>query len=149
MNRLVCAHSRQKHSSEVANATWACLALGIALHSDAVDLIAQCDDPAVALLALHCEHNGLLAKPLNKATWMTHMTQQALYDEHWLLAYEANIKGWLPSASGTDHVMSDPNFSFLKLNGVSFYNPTLAAPPASAPVPLPKLPTVSPFASMY
>jgi hypothetical protein len=39
----------------------------------------------------------------------------ALYDEHWLLAYEANVKGWLPSVSGTDHVAADPNFGFLKI----------------------------------
>ncbi|WP_304511629.1 hypothetical protein [Desulfobacula sp.] len=71
------------------------------------------------------------------------MTSDALYDEHWLLAYEANVKGWLPSSSGVDHVANDPNFSFLKTNGVNFYNTALAAPPASAPVPLPTLPTVS------
>jgi hypothetical protein len=31
------------------------------------------------------------------------MTTDALYDEHWLLAYEANYRGWLPSVCG-DHV---------------------------------------------
>jgi hypothetical protein len=30
------------------------------------------------------------------------MSADALYDEHWLLAYEANVQGWLPSVSGTD-----------------------------------------------
>jgi hypothetical protein len=80
------------------------------------------------------------------------MTQEALYDEYWLLAYEANIKNWLPGVGGIDHVSADINFRFLKTNGVHFYDTTLAAPPAAVPaappaaaaqVPLPTVPTVS------
>ena len=48
------------------------------------------------------------------------MSADALYDEHWLLAYEANVKGWLPSVSETDHVAADPNFGFLKSRKVFF-----------------------------
>ncbi len=73
------------------------------------------------------------------------MTADALYEKHWLLAYEANIKKWLPNKGGTDHVHKDANFGFLKANKVSFYNSRLAAParPKAAKVPLPKLPTVA------
>jgi hypothetical protein len=80
------------------------------------------------------------------------MTPEALYDEYWLLAYEANIKNWLPSVGGVDHVSADVNFGFLKANGVHFYDTNLAAPPIVAPaaapatataVPLPTVPTVS------
>lgn len=80
------------------------------------------------------------------------MTQDSLYDEHWLLAYEANIKGWLPSAGGVDHVAADVNFGFLKANQVYFYDASLAAPPAApaiAQVPLPTVPTVSTQGSVY
>jgi hypothetical protein len=49
------------------------------------------------------------------------MTKDGLYDEQWLLAYEANVKGWLPSVGGGDHVNADPGFSFLKNAGVEFY----------------------------
>jgi hypothetical protein len=54
------------------------------------------------------------------------MSADALYDEHWLLAYEANVKGWLPSVSGTDHVAADPNFGFLKSRKVFFYDQSRA-----------------------
>jgi hypothetical protein len=57
-------------------------------------------DPVVALLALDCERHGLVSKPLDKTLWSLHMTPDALYDEHWLLSYEANIKNWLPSVGG-------------------------------------------------
>ena len=152
-NTLIESHSTLRHSSEVANAAWACLALGLPLHDQAVDAISQCDDPVVALLALDCERHGLVSKPLDKTLWSLHMTPDALYDEHWLLSYEANIKNWLPSVGGGDHVAADVNFGFLK-NGVYFYDANLATPPAAAPaiaapVPLPTVPTPSTLGIMY
>jgi Reverse transcriptase (RNA-dependent DNA polymerase) len=143
VNKLIQEHSGLKHSSEVANAAWACLALGLPLHEKSVDLISRCDDPVVALLALDCEHHGLVSKPLDKTLWSPHMTREGLYDEHWLLAYEASVKGWLPTTGGGDHVVADPNFGFLKANGVSFYDPSQAVPAVAAPVPLPTLPTIT------
>jgi hypothetical protein len=43
-----------------------------------------------------------------------------LYGEEWLLAYEANFKGWLKTS--TDYVKADPNFGYLKNNRVPFYD---------------------------
>ncbi len=149
LNTLIVNHSKLRHSSEVASAAWACLALRIQLHADAVDAISICDDSVVAILALDCDQHGLLAKPLNKTMWASHMTPASLYDEHWLLAYEANVQGWLPSLSGGDYVAADVNFGFLKAHGVHFYDSSLAAPPAPAPVPLPSLPTVATFGSAH
>jgi hypothetical protein len=50
--------------------------------------------------------------------------------EHWLLAYEANIKGWLPSPP----IAVDPHFATIAGAGVTFYDPALAIPmfPAAA-----------------
>jgi hypothetical protein len=143
VNDLIRDHSHLRHSSEVANAAWACLALGLHLGDDAVEAISQCDDPVVALLALHCEQEALVSKPLDKTLWTSHMTAEALYDEFWLLAYEANCKGWLPSAGGADHVAGDPNFGFLKTNNVRFYDTSRAAAVANMPIPLPTLPTIT------
>jgi hypothetical protein len=144
-NELIVKHSPLRHSSEVANAAWACLALRLRLHDKAVDAISRCDDSVVALLALDCERHKLVSKPLEKSIWISHMTQESLYDKHWLLAYEANIKKWLPNTGGVDHVQADVNFRFLKRNKVSFYNSRLGAPRAAARVPLPTLPTPPPI----
>jgi hypothetical protein len=144
-NDLIQSHSSLMHSSEVANAAWACLALGLHLDDKSVDSISQCDDPVVALLALDCERQGLVSKPLDETLWRSHMTADALYDEYWLLAYEANCKGWLPSVGGVDHVAADPNFGFLKSKNVYFYDTSRAAPTGSAPIPMPTLPTVATF----
>jgi hypothetical protein len=50
------------------------------------------------------------------------MTPADLHDEEWLLAYEANVQGWLPSLAGGNHVAVDPNFSRLRAAGVKFYS---------------------------
>jgi hypothetical protein len=50
------------------------------------------------------------------------MTPDDLYESRWLLAYEANLKGWLPSAGASDHVAADKNFGLLKGASVSFYD---------------------------
>jgi len=144
-NDLVQSHSGLKHSSEVANAAWACLALNLHLNDKSVDAISQCDDPVVALLALDCERLGRLSKPLDKTLWGIHMSADGLYDEYWLLAYEANCKGWLPNVGGVDFVAADSNFRFLKNNNVYFYDTSRAAPAVGSPIPLPTLPTVATF----
>jgi hypothetical protein len=144
LNSLIADHSALAHSSEVAWSLWACLALGINVSSAAVQALASCDDSVVALLALHCEAQGLLSAPLDKSIWSRCMNSQGLYEEHWLLSYEANVKGWLPSQGCRDHVAADPTFGFLKAAGVSFYNTAMAAPPPGAPPPIPHPPTPSP-----
>jgi hypothetical protein len=125
---LITTHSPLRHSSEVANAAYACLALGLTMSDTAVDEISLCDDPVVALLALDCEQRNLTSKPLDKTLWSTHMNGDGLYDEFWILAYEANVKAWLPNTGGMDFVAADPNFSLLKAAGIHFYDATLNMP---------------------
>lgn len=148
VNRLVCRHSPLKHSSEVANSLWACLALGLPLEVSACDAVSKCDDPVVALLALDCEASKLVGSPLDKGLWSGQMTEEGLYDEFWLLAYEANVKGWLPSAGSQDHVAADATFGALKKRNVEFYDRSLASQPYKQGVPLPTLPTISAFGSL-
>ncbi|KJR44222.1 hypothetical protein UF75_5394 [Desulfosporosinus sp. I2] len=47
---------------------------------------------------------------MDVSIWAALMKVEELYDENWLLAYEANVKGWLPSVSGSDYVVTDPIF---------------------------------------
>lgn len=142
VNSIIEDHSKLAHSSEVAWALWACLALSITLSTGAAAAVSDCDDSVVALLALHCEAEGLVSAPLDHTLWSNHMNKDGLYEEHWLLAYEANVKGWLPSQGGGDHVSADPNFGFLKAAGVSFYDVARAVPAGpGAPPPVPTPPT--------
>lgn len=136
LNTIIMEHSSLRHSSEVAWSLWGCLALNIPLAQVSADAVALCEDSCVALLALHCQSVGLVSGHLDTSLWSSYMTSEALYEDQWLLAYEANVKGWLPSVGRRDHVDSDPNFSYLKANGVSFYD-VLKAVPATPVAPLP------------
>jgi hypothetical protein len=146
MNSLISEHSSLTHSSEVAWALWACLALRVPINPNICNEVSHCDDSVVALLALHCESEGLCAAPLDKTLWASYMTQQNLYEDQWLLSYEANMKGWLPSREHNDHVAADPNFGFLKSSGVSFYDTTKVSP---ADIALPLPPTHPPVPGGY
>ena len=55
-------------------------------------------------------------------SWQAAMTRDELVGRLWLLSYEANVKGWLPSVVAGDHVSADPIFKFLKDAGVHFYD---------------------------
>ena len=149
VHALIIDHSSLKHSSEVSNALWACLAFGLKLDQKAANAISGCDDPVVALLALDCEQHGLVPGSLDKTVWALHMTPEALYDDHWLLSYEANVKGWLPTLGGGDHVKADANFRFLKKANVQFYDANLASAPPASPTPMPALPAAPRLSSSY
>jgi len=98
----------------------------------------------VALLALHAQSLGLMSKPLDATAWLSHMSSAGLYDDHWLLAYEAYVKGWLPSRDGTDYIGADPAFDFMRANGVTFYDSTLALPTTpTSPIPVPQSPSTA------
>lgn len=143
VNLIVVNHAPLRHSSEVGNALWATLVLQLSLYSEAIGALSKCDDSCVALLALDCRDKGLIKSPLDTTQWESQMTASGLYDEHWLLAYEANIKGWLPNPGGKDYVKADRNFGFLKSEGVSFYDEKLAALNTQGQLPMPRLPGLS------
>ncbi len=54
------------------------------------------------------------------------MTGMNLYENHWLIAYEAHEQGWLPSRGGADYIGADSFFSILRNHGVRFYGAGLA-----------------------
>ncbi|MFP1985087.1 RNA-directed DNA polymerase [Lonsdalea quercina] len=121
LNKLIVGHAELRHSSEVANALWGCLALRLKVNVDAVNKISTCRDSCIALLALDCEHQGLTDMALNKNVWEDYLNIDSLYGDQWLLAYESSLKGWLKSQKDPMYVEKDPNFSFLKDNDVYFY----------------------------
>ena len=86
-------------------------------------------DPVVAVLSLYAKEQGLIKRDVSFAQWFA-MDDTSLYDSHWLTAYEADRRGWLPGHKAK-YVDADPNFSNLKAANVSFFDPELAAPTRS------------------
>jgi hypothetical protein len=123
MNYQISHNGTSSKGSEVAWSLWALIFWSVPLSDDAASAISKMEDSFVALLALDAESRGLVPSGLDTTLWETFMTDQELYGNQWLLAYEANVKSWLPSVGGVDHVSNDPAFGFLKSNNVEFYDP--------------------------
>ena len=122
---LIDIHGPMKHGTEVAWALWAALRYEINLPPQTISRLDNFDDCAVALLALHAYQEGLAPREVLDV-WRHLMTPDSLTDGHWLLAYEADLKRWLPSQTVANHVDGDPLFSVLKQNNVSFYDDSIA-----------------------
>lgn len=52
------------------------------------------------------------------------MNETELAEDHWVLAHEANIKGWLPNVDTKDFVAAHKEFGTMKTTRVSFYDVT-------------------------
>ncbi|MCP4200813.1 MAG: RNA-directed DNA polymerase [bacterium] len=121
LNRSIQLHAPLGHHNEVAWAVWGIMVLEMQLLDATISVLEKMEDPVVALLCLHAERAGYCATSVDKTLWQRHMTRRALYESQWLLAYEALVKGWLPSADGTNYVKADSYFAFLDQLGVRFY----------------------------
>lgn len=121
LTELCTYHAPLQHGFEVAWSLWVARSLAIELPASVSSVVRKVDDDIVALVALDMEKQDLLP-PLNTSLWASRMTEDHLYSEHWLLAYEAYIQGWLPSLDGTDYIAEDPFFSILQNGAVRFYN---------------------------
>ena len=122
----ICAyHAPLQQGNEVAWALWLAKKMNVKISQVVADKIASLDDDVVALVALDLNHLGLLdASGFDK--WRDHMASANLYDNHWLVAYEAHEEGWLPSSTGDDYIAADGFFSILRAHGVRFYGAGLA-----------------------
>lgn len=127
LNSQIQYHAPLGHGSEVAWSLWGAIAFQVSLHSASASAVSNMEDSIVSLLALDAEQHELFLDHLNKRKWTQYMTKEGLDGEQWLLSYEANIKGWLPSLRGGDHVADHKCFKYLKANNVQFYDISLAA----------------------
>lgn len=110
-----CPH----HVNEVCWALWGILHWNLQLDDKSVEALCKIDDSAVVLMTLHAYQEGLISSNLDTKRWDDIVQNpDELYGSQWLLAYEANVKGWLPSC----HTITDPNFEFLFSNKVEFYD---------------------------
>jgi hypothetical protein len=114
-------HARFKQGFEVAWALWIGKLFEVTFPAKVWADVSSLDDSFVALLSLDLRANGL-ADALDPMLWSQHMKASHLYSENWLIAYEALIKGWLPSTDGSNYVAADDFFASLSTYGVEFYD---------------------------
>lgn len=110
------------HTEEVAWALFLAKVLSIHVSATAAGLTIEMGSSVCSLILLDLESRGLVEAGAPIWVLQSRMTATSLRDENWLLAYEADVKGWLPSADPTNHVDNDPYFSILKQKRIQFYD---------------------------
>jgi hypothetical protein len=126
------------NASEIAWAIWSAISLGAPLSNEAASLLSTADDDFVALLALDAANKGLISSgALDLTHWEELVRQPETLDgNHWLLAYEGAVSGWLPTAEGD--VAKHRFFKTLSAYDVRFYDSTPEHEPFTGPTaPLP------------
>lgn len=119
LQQLIQDHAPQHHGSEVVWALWGLICLDCKIDAATIEKSFQASDPCVALCALHANSKGLISGPVDVSGLEGLMHEGELVEGQWLLAYEANVKGWLPNKGGVDFVASDKYFGPMKAAGVA------------------------------
>lgn len=139
VNEILIRSAPLHRDSEVAWALWFAVEHGLPIATDTCEHLRDIRDSFGVLLALLAEQEGLLECDLEKDAWKETMATDELNGGRWLLSYEAREQGWLQSAGGGDHRLSDPLFSQLAREGVSFLDfsaqtqPSFQVPPSPVP----------------
>ncbi len=121
LSLLIYKHGVKGNASEVAWALWLTLALNIKLDKRVTKILSLIDDSVIAVLSLDVRDKGLLEDPkLDLKLWEQYISADELYGAQWLLSYEGQTRGWFKCAKDFDN---DAAFSYLKQNGISFYEP--------------------------
>jgi hypothetical protein len=125
VSTLICSicsyHAPLQQGNEVSWALWLAKRLGVVIPKVVGDKVVKLDDDVVALISLDLNQYGLFESS-GFPRWRSHMRPADLYDNHWLIAYEACEHGWLTPQSSKDYIAEDEFFSILKHHGVRFYS---------------------------
>lgn len=121
INQIITNSVQLNYDNEIAWGLWLCKMLNIVISETVAREISNSNDNIVALAALDLQDSGLITAGLDIIKWKTLLRSSELYTENWLLAYEANIKGWLLPDRRNDYISNDPFFNVLKNNNVEFY----------------------------
>ena len=122
LNQIIEEHSILNHSFEVSWALWYYKSFRIKCHRDFLTLVLESNDNISKLIALDIIDCKLFKgrKPA-LANLTTSLNSNSLFNEDWLIAYEAYRKGWLNF--GTRKILDlNEFFEILNYYDVIFYD---------------------------
>ncbi|WP_223478405.1 RNA-directed DNA polymerase [Oricola indica] len=105
---------------EIAWVLFLAKSLEITIEEATINLVSKLESSVCALLTLDLRNKGLIKGNVDTAFWSSFMNPDSLHSSMWLLAYEADLKNWLPSP--LNHVSNHTHFSVLKSKNVEFYD---------------------------
>lgn len=120
INSLIAEHAPLEHHSEVAWCLWICKELSLEITGANVDSVAAMESSICALILLDLDSAEALPKKLAHSRWKPLETSNALWEEQWMLSYEAGVRGW--GGMSDTHIKADPFFDELRKLQVRFYD---------------------------
>ncbi len=90
--------------------------------TEEVENLPYLTDPLAILSILIARESSIYSPTLDLRPWNDMLVKTALYDENWLLSYEAESRGWLENQNGLQLINDDPYFKCLKDRNISFLN---------------------------
>ena len=133
VNSLIDEHAPLEHHSEVAWCLWLCKELSLTLTSANVDLVAAMNSSVCGLILLDLASAGSLPKAPPPARFKPLEDPNALWDDLWMLSYEAGVRGW--GGLSDVHIKADPHFEEMRKRNVRFYDPAASIAPLFTPKP--------------
>lgn len=121
VSSIIMRHAQLKHHSEVAWALWAAKTLELPIFKEAAECLGSLDSGVCALLTLDNMDKGQITAGVDTSYWKSQLSDEGLSDKMWLLAYEADLKGWLKTKN-RKFVDKSVFYSDLKSKDVSFYD---------------------------
>lgn len=131
INTLVQEHAPLEHHSEVSWCLWMCKELGPTLSPQSIDLVAEMNSSVCSLILLDLSAAGRLTKPLALTRWRSFERSDALWEDLWMLSYEAGVRGW--GGMSDAHIRANPHFDELRKLNIRFYNDAATVTPLFAP----------------
>lgn len=105
--------------------TWTALLFQITISHKASKELAHCLDSVVGCLTCELGSRNLLPKRFDYSLLKRTVTENnSLYENQWLLSYEAARNGWL--GQKPDGLSADPCFEYLYKSGVKFFENDVA-----------------------
>jgi hypothetical protein len=122
ISQLIDTHAHKGHHFEVAWALWMAHTFKIKLTDRLATKVFNSKDSISILIALDLRAQNLINRTVSITALENAVDSSSLFDENWLFAYEALLKGWL--SNPTDIIGQNDFFSILRTNNVAFYDGT-------------------------
>ena len=119
-NNLIQSHSLSEGHSEITWALWLAKELEVIISKNSIRAIESVSSSVCLLIAIDLYHSGLAKAKPYKSNLLSYCNKQSLYNENWLLSYEAGRRNWLFNKD-KNYIENDEFFRELLDLKIEFY----------------------------
>jgi len=118
---FITFHAGHDHHYEIIWALWYYLISGTSLPEGLSLTLSRSENDLIILLLLELDKQDLIEEDLDKEIFEALLSEDSLFEEHWLLAYEGVAGGYL--ATDDSRIRENKFFTHLLDNDIRFFKP--------------------------